>query len=347
MVADNGRQTRKQIQKKQRIREVKQPTTPIPSEFTEQPSIAADGVKTVAVSRAASGLTESDCTMQAPTAPIEGVIVADADAESRVMQSLDAPAAHDTVVEHVRKDTAVSTTATSTPPVVSVVPMEALTSAAVESNRTQLDKKPRPARANRRRASSAAGQPPAATDTLATTTSTSAPAPSIVWHSWSIRFSVMALHSSLLSTISSLINSSSTAATHHWSTVCTFYHSFFASSASRRRFVSRLRTLSHSTQQLEQSTQQPVKARHSQSLRYRHHPLLERQKQTKECPSTPAMALLDADGSSGGELLMPRWLVLCMVLCCMFLGTVVVTFWMLSNREPLAVEAGPMTVDNV
>ena len=192
---------------------------------------------------------------------------------------------------------------------------------------TQPEKKVRVSRAGRRRASSNAGQSPAAGETAVDTAAIdSVPVKSSrICHAWSIRLSLMAHYSSLLSAISALFASFSAGATQHWTSVCTFYHSLVKASknASKRRFVSRLRSLSHATQQQQQPQPLPAQ-RHS--LRYRHHPLLERQK--------VAVGSEDEYGSSGGgEALIPRGLVLCMVLMSMFLGTVVITFLVFNRGQ--------------
>ncbi len=199
------------------------------------------------------------------------------------------------------------------------------------ASHVQPEKKLRPKAAGRRRGSSSAAPLPAPTETVTLETAPLDYVPvksSRTRHTWSIRLSLLALHSSLLSFVSSLYTSCAAAAIQHWGTVCAFYHSLFPSSASRRRFVSRLRTLSHATATTQQ---QPLPVqRYSHSLRLRHHPLLERQKGAAK-DGQPALCAGEEECSA--ELLMPRSVVLCMVLMCMFLGTVVVTFLVFNRGQ--------------
>jgi len=338
--AESAWHTRKQTQKKQRTRDVKHVHTAAPQSHEPTEQTTSANASTAADTAPSCDVHDDDSAVQVAAALVEDLaavlpaVDAEPVLEQQPVEALPSPAVLDSAVEQEWTAPAVTTVAACllpASPVVSVLPDEV--SATVGPSKSQLEKKLRPARANRRRASSNANQPPAATDTSAAPAPSCAPVKSsLLCHSWSIRLSMLALHSSLLSAISSLSIASSTALTQHWNTVCTFYSSLFASSASRRRFVSRLRTLSHSTQQqqIDQPAPQPAsKARHAHSLRYRHHPLLERQRQVtaKECAAAGGAVLVE-----DSELLMPRQLVLCMVLCCMFLGTVVVTFLMFNRH---------------
>ena len=324
--------TRTQNSKKQRVRAAKQQPALPPTQQAEQTATVSDIAVISTTSETTANVHNEDCAVEVTAASHSDGATCAADAEvALVQQELPeaSPVILGKVVEQVQMVPVAVTVDTCQMVLSTAVPVacdEVTLPSTVGSSKTQPEKKLRPARANRRRASSNASQSPAFNETRNAVKVNCAPIKSsLACRSWSIRFSVMALHSSLLSAISSLSASASAAASQLWGSVCTFYHSLFSSSATRRRFVSRLRSLSHSTQQQQQpqqsAQQQPVVARQSHSLRYRHHPLLERQKLTKDNQPALSMAMVD-----DVEPLLPRGMVLVMVLCCMFLGTVGLTF---------------------
>ncbi len=193
------------------------------------------------------------------------------------------------------------------------------------SSKAPAGKRLRPSRAARQRAPIPATLLPTVSDSVNRVTPDAATS-SHIHRSLSMRFSLVALHTSLLSAMSSFYIALSTAAIQRWGALCAFYHSLFPTSSTRRRFVSRLRSLTNQQQQ-KQPEPQPASVRHSHSLRYRHHPLLERQRLTKE--SQQAVSA----GEEVVEVPFPRGLMVCMVLCCMFLGTVVFTCLMYNRGQ--------------
>lgn len=318
--ADREWQTQKSNQKKHRARDAIQPDTATDGTATSASSVSSG--RTSAVAEQVS--LEAGCMVLA-TAVEDGEELSPTGVGSA------------TVVQLTRAETVAAPVQPPPSPMIASAALDELVAtAAVESNKPQLDKKPRSARPNRARSTSNGALPPVVADTLTATTASSPPAvrSSLATSSLSIRLSLLAFHSNFLSTISALISTVTAAAIQQWATVCAFYHSLFASSSSRRRFVSRLRSLSHTTQQQqhEQTTPQPAKARHGHWLRYRHHPLLERQRLTKECQPAGVAAAHEER-----ELLMPRGLVLSMVLCCLFLGVVILTVTF--HREQSSVSA--------